>query len=168
MDQSLKQRLVGAVVITSLAAIFVPMLFDDPIDETGKLISELKLPDAPGQLLDADSALLPKSINEVIMLPEPMALKEESVGKQVVSNKVRWFLQVGIFGEKSNAISLQNKLRSQGFPARIRKESSENGLLYRVRVGPELDQKRAEAMKLKIDKLNNMKSILTPESGNSR
>jgi DedD protein len=49
MEQGLKQRLIGAIVITSLAAIFVPMLFDDPIDETGKLISELKIPDAPAE-----------------------------------------------------------------------------------------------------------------------
>ena len=164
MEQGLKQRLVGAVVITSLAAIFVPMLFDDPIDETGKLISELKLPDAPAKSLDADSSALPNSIDEVIMLPEPMALKEESSGNQVVSNRGRWFLQVGIFGEKSNAVSQRNKLRKQGFPTTISKESSEKGLLYRVRVGPELDKKRAETMKVKIDKLNNIKSILTPES----
>ena len=164
MEQALKQRLVGAVVITSLAAIFVPMLFDDPIDETGKLISELKLPDAPNLSLDADSALLPKSINEVISLPEAMALKEESDGNQAVSNNARWFLQVGIFGEQSNAISQRNKLRKQGFPTTITKESSENGFLYRVRVGPELDKKRAEAMKEKINKLNNIKSILTSES----
>ena len=164
MEQGLKQRLVGAAVITALAAIFVPMLFDNPIDETGKLISELKLPDAPAKSLDADSVSLPESINEVIMLPEPMALKEESSGKQAVSNKVRWFLQVGIFGEKSNAVSQRNKLRKQGFPTTISKESSEKGLLYRVRVGPELDKKRAEATKVKVDKLNSIKSILTPES----
>ena len=164
MEQGLKQRLIGAIVITSLAAIFVPMLFDDPIDETGKLISELKIPDVPGDSLNADSASLPKSIDEVIMLPEPLALKEESASNQVVFNKLRWFLQVGIFGEKNNAISLQNKLRNQGFPTTIRKEPSENGLLYRVRVGPELDQKRAEAMKVKIDKLNNIKSILSSEN----
>ena len=164
MEQGFKQRLVGAIVITSLAAIFVPMLFDDPIDETGKLISELKIPDAPGKSLDADSASLPNSIDEVIMLPEPMALKEESSGDRPVSNQVRWFLQVGIFGDKSNAISQQNKLRSQGFPTTISQEQGENGLLYRVRVGPELDQKRAEAMKIKINELNNIKSILSSES----
>jgi DedD protein len=168
MEQGLKQRLVGVVVITSLAAIFVPMLFDDPIDETGKLISELKIPNAPGKSLDADSSPLPNSVDEVIMLPEPMALKEESIEKSAVSNKVRWFLQVGIFSEESNAVSLRNKLRKQGFPTTISKESSEKGLLYRVRVGPELDQKRAEAMKVKIDKLNNIKSILTSDGGNNR
>lgn len=163
MEQDLKQRLVGAIVITSLAAIFVPMLFDDPIDETGKLISELKIPDAPGKSLDADSASLPNSIDEVIKLPEPLALKEESTAKSAVFNKVRWFLQVGIFGQESNAITQRDKLRKQGFPTTITKEASENGFLYRVRVGPELEQKRAEAMKVKINELNNIKSILTSD-----
>ena len=32
MNQELKQRLIGAVVVTALAAIFIPMLFDDPVD----------------------------------------------------------------------------------------------------------------------------------------
>ncbi len=164
MEQGLKQRLIGAVVITSLAAIFVPMLFDDPIDETGKLISELKIPDAPAESLNADSASLPNSIDEVIMLPDPLALKEEFADNQAVSSKIRWFIQAGIFGQESNAISLQNKLRNQGFPTTIRKEPGEKGLLYRVRVGPELDQKRAEVMKVKIDKLNNIKSILSSEN----
>ena len=160
MEQDLKQRLIGAVVITSLAAIFVPMLFDDPIDETGKMISELKIPDAPVNSLDPDSALLPKNSYDVINLPEPHALKE-SVNQQSGSGMVRWFLQAGIFSQESNAITLRNKLRKQGFSATIMKVPDEKGPLFRVRVGPELDIKRAEATKVKVDKLNNIKSILT-------
>lgn len=185
MDQDLKQRLVGAVVITSLAAIFVPMLFDDPIDETGKMISELKIPDAPIKSIDIDSVSLPKSIDEVVNLPEIKSLpenidevkslsgtkssskiqarNEKSVSQQADSNLIRWFLQVGTFGEKENALSLQNKIRKQGFPASISTKSGENGLLYKVRVGPELDKNRVEAMKSKIDKKNNLKSIVTSD-----
>ena len=205
MDPELKQRLVGAVVITCLAAIFVPMLFDDPIDQTGKMISELKIPDAPVKSVDLDSVTLPETIEDVISLPETESVsetkplpknsdefndlsetkslaenndevnvlsetksssetqpvKEEIANQQTTSNLVRWFLQVGTFGEKSNALSLQNKIRKQGFPASISTKSAENGLLYRVRVGPELDKKRAEVMKIKIDKLNNLTSIIT-------
>jgi len=163
MDQDLKQRLVGAVVITSLAAIFVPMLFDDPIDETGKMISELKIPDAPVRSFKADSVSIPNSLDDVINLPEIQAVKEENVKQQAVSNNARWFIQVGIFGQKSNALSLQKTIRQQGFPVTIVSESSEKGLLYRVRVGPELDKKRAEAMKAKVDKLNHIKGILTSD-----
>lgn len=162
IDPDLKRRLVGAVVITCLAAIFVPMLFDDPIDETGKMISELKIPDAPVNSINADSISLPESTYDVITLPAPQALKEQRLRQQSASdNRVRWFIQVGIFGQESNAISLQNTMRKQGFPATIAKVESENGLLYRVRIGPELDKKRAEAMKAKIDKLNNIKGILS-------
>ncbi|MFW5444047.1 MAG: SPOR domain-containing protein [Methylococcaceae bacterium] len=161
MEHDLKQRLVGAIVITSLAAIFVPMLFDDPIDESSKLISELEIPVALGNSLKTDSTSLPKSTDDVITLPEAPALKEQLNRQQAVFTKNRWFIQVGIFGEKNNAIAQQNKIRQQGFPVTIATVSSEKGILYRVRVGPELDKKRAEAMKVKVDKLNNIKGILT-------
>lgn len=165
MDQDLKQRLVGAVVITSLAAIFVPMLFDDPIDETGEMISELKIPDAPANLTNPDVANLPKSIDDVIKLPEPEIEKQVTEVKSIENKPamVRWFVQVGIFGQESNAKSLQNQIRKQGFPVIITTVSGENGLLYRVKVGPELSKIRAEKMKLDVDKLNKIKGILISE-----
>lgn len=160
MNQDLKQRLVGAAVITSLATIFVPMLFDDPIDETDKLINELTIPDAPIKSFNANTIFLPKNKDDVINLPKPLAL-EESVKQKPASRMVRWFLQVGLFSQKSNAILQQNKLRQQGFPVIVSTESGKKGLLYKVRVGPELNRKRAKKMKVRIDKLNNVKSILT-------
>lgn len=161
MEQGLKQRIVGAIVITSLAAIFVPMLFDDPIDKTGKMISELKIPDQPIKLSDTEAIPLPKNTDDVMNLPEPLALKEIAKVPLHNTEMERWFIQVGMFGQKSNATALQNQLRQQGFPATISKVASEKGVLYRVRVGPELLKKRAEAMKDKLNSLNNIKAILT-------
>lgn len=65
MDQELKQRLIGAAVITALAAIFVPMLFDDPIDETGKTINELKIPEMPAKAQDVEIMPLPEKVEDV-------------------------------------------------------------------------------------------------------
>lgn len=65
MDQELKQRLIGAAVITALAAIFVPMLFDDPIDETGKSINELKIPELPAKAQDVEIMPLPEKVEDV-------------------------------------------------------------------------------------------------------
>jgi len=65
VDQELKQRLIGAAVITALAAIFVPMLFDDPIDETGKNINELKIPEMPAKVQDVDIMPLPEKTEDV-------------------------------------------------------------------------------------------------------
>ena len=50
MEHELKQRLIGAVVVTALAAIFIPMLFDDPVDTSGKTVTELTIPQAPAEV----------------------------------------------------------------------------------------------------------------------
>ena len=47
MNEILKQRIVGAIVITALAAIFVPMLFDDPVPGVDNFTNELSLPQEP-------------------------------------------------------------------------------------------------------------------------
>lgn len=66
MDQELKQRLIGAAVITALATIFIPMLFDDPIDESGKNVSELKMPVLPSKAQDVEIMPLPEKVEDVV------------------------------------------------------------------------------------------------------
>ncbi|MDT8405705.1 MAG: SPOR domain-containing protein [Methylococcales bacterium] len=51
MDQELKQKLIGAAVITALAAIFVPMLFDEPAEPEVPQLKELSIPEPPVTLL---------------------------------------------------------------------------------------------------------------------
>lgn len=70
MDQGLKQQLVGAAVITALAAIFVPMLFDDTVDEAGKTVSELKIPEVPSKAQDVEILPLPDKQEEVATIDE--------------------------------------------------------------------------------------------------
>lgn len=76
MDQELKQRLIGAAVITALAAIFVPMLFDDPVDETGKSINELKIPELPEKVQDVEIMPLPEKVEDVVT-PAPVEQQAE-------------------------------------------------------------------------------------------
>ena len=71
MDQELKQRLIGAAVITALAAIFVPMLFDDPIDESGKTINELTIPELPSKAQDVEIMPLPEKVDDVVTVAPP-------------------------------------------------------------------------------------------------
>ena len=66
MNQELKHRLIGAVVITALATIFIPMLFDDPIDDTGQVVSELKIPADTASSGGAAENKSPTSIDQVI------------------------------------------------------------------------------------------------------
>jgi len=229
MNQELKQRLIGAIVVTSLAAIFIPMIFDDPVDNSGQTVSELAIPKAPINTEEESANKLPANADQVIekpettteaaintdeeaeltannsqafdepvedglaMEPEEAAVApkqsnpvsslnsniskpiktikkaENSVPKQIApvqtlaieninkpikasSEIKRWYLQAGTFGKKENALSLIETLHKQGLPAVMETiNASGNVTLYRIKVGPTLDKKRASEMKAKLD-----------------
>jgi len=304
MDHELKQRLIGAVVVTALCAIFIPMLFDDPVDNSGQLVSELSIP-APVESGADTSGKLPASADQVSKLPDleplstetasdspestgaaeevaepeagqpkqgrsgeslyaesegyakdnagaeevvepedkqpksrpkstsaaqPSSAKAENIAPKVqfkdsrvdaiakepakikktveaakpptvtkvdeakagalIASKqpntakslaaaiaeakkpvvvpketpklVRWYIQIGSFSKRENATSLWESLREQGLPASLDTVQTDNGISYRLRVGPELDGKKAAAMKARLDK-QNIKAILVSE-----
>jgi DedD protein len=75
----------------------------------------------------------------------------------------RWFLQAGSFSKKENAVMLTDSLRKQGFPVLLETiQVDGQGTFYRLKVGPELDKKRADSMKAKLDK-QNIHSLLIAE-----
>lgn len=304
MDHELKQRLIGAVVVTALAAIFVPMLFDDPVDNSAQLVAEQAIP-LPASSAGDTAAKVPNSAEQVLASPEAPASAEDNavlsdeiddsqvkpansddalyaetpgysdegaeaivdepkterpksvtgkltapttnaavpaaaipdqaakkapkakvtpnaaeqellkkvqsaklqqdiaaetkaavpakktdtapVAKEVPAQSnqakaiaaavsdakkpevaakpaapVRWYIQVGSFSKKENATSLWEGLRAQGLPASLDAVQTTKGTTYRLRVGPELDAKKAAAMKAKLDK-QNISSILVSE-----
>jgi len=245
MDQELKQRLIGAAVITALAAIFVPMLFDDPVDESGKIVNELKMPELPGKAQDVEIMPLPEKVEDVVqsppapeaseaepkppvsvyeseedaeegfaprpqitandtkpaplqkpasepaprwvepsededVAPRPQVEQEavkpaklppvqenakpakpavaEPTAKpapaQVENAAVRWYLNAGTFGQKANALALQEKLKQQGFAATLKEVAGEKGTVYKVRIGPMLDKAKAQEVKAKLSRIN--------------
>lgn len=54
----------------------------------------------------------------------------------VVDDKYIYFLQAGAFRELTDAESARAKLALLGFEAKISEKASDNGNLYRVRIGP--------------------------------
>ena len=299
MDHELKQRLIGAAVVTALCAIFIPMLFDDPVDSSGQLVSELNIPapvqsppsqlpvdaqqpdieplttEVTGDVLESTGAeeevaepekshskqeplyaesegytqendggvadpslkkaedrelsntqphpkpldaiqsrplstetakiIVPKAAHvdslaketaKLKKLPEtikPTAVKKlavplenellmppkqpgtaKSLAAAVAEAKapvatpkpsqklVRWYIQVGSFSKKENAMSLWESLHEQGLPAALDTIQTDKGVSYRLRVGPELDGKKAAAMKARLDK-QNIQAILISE-----
>lgn len=171
IDQTLKQRLVGVVVITALATIFIPMLFDDPVVDSDQSISELTIPPSPEESIKNSTLPVPKSANQVLAIPEPEEVAEKMEKKpadeepqpsaQPVPDLGRWIIQAGSFGQKENALELRDKLREQGYSTYLDTINTEQGrMMYRVRVGPELDKERAEATRKKLEEQNKIKTFL--------
>ncbi len=292
MNPELKQRLIGAAVVTALATIFIPMLFDDPVDNSGQLVSELSIPAAPIKSAEVSANKLPTPANKIPKKPnvaaegpsdteddpaepvvdtevvddadaeateppvsgstptpagtgaeqaanvpeedistesldtgvvaeakqpikkpvkpvvsevdvkvkppikkidantpkllpvtkpattEPVAVVkppikkiEANAPKLIPTEKpanpvvmstpekaakppelVRWTIHAGSFGQKDNATTLMKTLRDQGLPVVIETIQSAKGPMYRLKIGPELDKKKAAANKAKLDK----------------
>jgi len=166
MDHDLKQRVVGAIVITALAAIFVPMLFDDPVQEGGRFSNELKIPEPPSKPFSRTSDRLPESTEQVLNIPDAPVLnfQEQANNEKTSSGLERWIIQVGSFSQRENALQLQDKLRKNGFSTFLDAVDKDgNGKLFRLRVGPELNKDRAESIKKQLEKNYQLKAILVSE-----
>jgi DedD protein len=178
VEESLKRRLIGATVLVSLVVIFVPMLLEQEpvvsptIDETNippppeKEFSSRVLP-IESETLDSLPAEAGSREPEAGEQPEQAAVSESepetnpeetaaaTTQPEADSPSLRvglsaWVIQAGSFSNRDNADKVVKDLQSKKFPAFVEKTELKGQTLYRVLIGPEVDQKRAEAMAEKL------------------
>jgi DedD protein len=63
---------------------------------------------------------------------------------------VRWVVQVGSFSGPDNAEALVAELRLSGMAAFSEKVSSSDGIIYKVRIGPEIDRDKATELARRV------------------
>lgn len=156
MDDRIRQRLVGAIVLVALGVIFLPMLFDTPnrgwLGEDRPLMPEP--PAALKQLGEAVQSPLPPpestaqaQENKPGHTPAPVAsVPAPSRAPRAPApdpELAAWAVQVGSFTSKENAMRLRDTLRKLGFRAYTEALEEDGKQVTRVRVGPELDEERA-------------------------
>ncbi len=171
MDEKLKQRLVGTVVITLLLAFFVPMLIEDDTEQQRRSLSEMEIPELPEQIFVEELKAVPfQSLKEIELsknrqaseYSDPINNSSKVNSKKTASLKpllVRWVIQVGSFSSEEHAAKLRDDLRAKNFT--VYTEFFKG--MHRVRIGPELDKKRAEKMLQSLIKKTQIKGILMPE-----
>lgn len=69
IDDKLKNRLAGTAVVTVLAIIFLPMLFDSPAEKNAQVVSELDIPRKPEVSPLLTTAIVPDKTAEVVAKP---------------------------------------------------------------------------------------------------
>ena len=166
MNEILKQRIVGVIVITALAAIFVPMLFDDPVSGVDNFTNELSLPQEPAEDLQPLLDDIPKTPAQVLSRPAPVQvdLQTKNIQQAVKETQLKsWTIQVGSFSQEQNALEFRDKLRKSDFTAYVDSVTTGQGTLYRLRVGPELDEKRAKQTQKQLEAQYKVKTLLVSE-----
>ncbi len=152
MEQTLKQRLIGATILISLAVIFLPMLIGHKPSEVDPIYIEIPKPPE-----DLQSNI--KVLKEIDAEPVAMvSISKSGESTQLIpsippAKKIKpieglnaWVVQVGSFSAEANAKALTDKLKLAGFTAYVEQIDSTTKSIYRVKVGPELSRKKADAL----------------------
>ncbi len=167
MNDGLKQRLIGAIVLLAIAVIFIPTLLDrqtiEPVDTHSQIprmpevvmapivvatppVVESPAP-APTQMF------VPNDDTPANPAPEPPQLNDNGVPKG-------WVLQLVSYTEEIKANQLRDQLIADKQPAFVRVVDTSKGRFYRVYVGPKLDKNKLLSEQQVLDSRYKVKSIL--------
>ncbi len=167
METKLKQRAIGAIVLTCLAIILLPMLLDGSPEDRERVLAEF--PEPPMVTLtelsvedierrmqqgaNASAAKLPK------MLVDNNSEKNDAEAFKLDANQlpISWSLQLGSFENADNARALREKLRAANYRTYIIEADTETGKTLRVLVGPMLDKSVLEQTATKIESVFGLK-----------
>ena len=184
MNDGLKQRIVGALVLVALGIIFIPVIFDKerivPVDRTTQIPAQpdlvmLPLPDPP---------VAPNPVDIEIAQPISGSFQAESTDEHdsevnddsahdqatihtdssVVRDKnsdlaTAWVLRVASFKAEDRAKRLRDELIDLGYKSYINSVDTSSGRRTRLYVGPTIDKISLGKAKSVIDKKYNVASI---------
>ncbi|NNF51695.1 MAG: hypothetical protein HKN59_04580 [Gammaproteobacteria bacterium] len=168
IDQGLKERLTGAVVLILLGVIFIPLFLDGPdATSTDSSSRTLVLPGVAQEAPDREIPASRRNAGEAQDQPAAPAQEVKTHDKAanaasappatVVSKTPEnplsaWAVQVGSFTSQDNAERLSAALKKRGYRAFVTRLSAGEKPMYRVRVGPEQQRERAEQLAARLKK----------------
>ena len=171
MDNGLKQRLVGALVLTAIAVIFLPSLFtreERVVVDTTSLIPPA--PDLKPVVISKPirpEAITPAPTPEQAFQPTEEALPSssdteiaESPGLDATGLPKAWTVQIASFMEPARAEKLQDKLLADDYRAYSRTLKTDKGEITRVFIGPQISRQSALEVKNKIDQELSVNSLV--------
>jgi DedD protein len=191
MDQKLKQRLVGAIVLISLAVIFIPFILEGPDDEWSPGTQDI--PEPPRIDYQAEVELpLPEPVGTppeeaaqqpvepaipgpapgagVAETPAPQSVPAEpqspppappAAARNAAETADKWVVQVGSFSQQLNARGLRDRLEKAGYPCYLQEINAAGAPAWRVLVGPYESRTQAERQQERISREQHLKGLVT-------
>ena len=156
----MKQRLVGALILTALAIILLPLLLDGSAEDRRRIVNEIPEPPPSGmerlsvkdlrqrmeRMERASAARLPREVVDE-------GSYDDGADFSLDRNNlpVGWSLQLGSFENKDNALGLRARLREKGYHSYILHAKTGDGETWRVLVGPMLKKAALNDLAGKIE-----------------
>ncbi|MEH6557098.1 MAG: SPOR domain-containing protein [Oceanicoccus sp.] len=172
MNDGFKQRLVGAIVLLSLALILWPVIFSDSrpgIDQVSQIppTPAFKKYTVPELVRPQDIEPIAKPVEQNTGV-DPDAVMAETSSKKTTARPVldpsglpeAWVLQVASFSLQKNADELKQSLQGKGYKAYTLTVGSGDSLSTRVYIGPRFRKDAFNTDKVTIEKEFSVKSII--------
>ncbi|MGA7179959.1 MAG: SPOR domain-containing protein [Thiobacillaceae bacterium] len=153
-----RRRLMGAVALTILAVIILPLVLDKEPPPTGPLNIEMP-PSVQTGPAASEPAPAAEAADQSLKKPEDGETKPAAVDKQSVEpppaprtaekasdHNVEFAVQVGAFADAANVNRIKSRIKSLGLPAYTDKLDNTT----RVRAGPFKDRATAEKAAAKL------------------
>lgn len=175
MNQALKQRLVGALVLIALGVIFLPALFNGGRPQQAELLKNVPpAPDVEPLVFEepvrpAGFAETPqKDVTEMYALEPKSSQGEQAVLKTPPAQPSlnpsglpnAWVLQVASLSDTKKAEELKKALQAKRYKAFTRTITRDNKKIVRVLIGPEINAEKLSATQKAVDRDFKVKSIL--------
>ena len=164
MDTVLKQRLIGAVIIVTLAVIFLPMLAKGPAPESGVESVSLDVPPPPAPT-NQPTQELPLVLAHVaaatpdkappaqphpasMAMPPSPSLNAERGGLKPALAAGEFAVHLGALTQASQAEAIARRLRQANLVSAVEQMSSGPQPAWRISLGPYRDQAQAQAARV--------------------
>ena len=159
MDPKLRNRIIGAVVLTSFAIVLLPLLLGGSVQERERFVADIPKP--PNIVLRDLSLSDIKQTMQQIEQDSAARLPLEIVDQTDYSENrnfaldrnslpVAWSLQHGSFEEEKNARNLRTLLREAEYRSYIMRSKTRDGQRFKVFVGPMIDKTSLEKISVEI------------------
>lgn len=181
MDAKLKQRVIGAIVLTALAIIVVPMVLDGSYEERQAVVATI--PEAPSIELkklraeDVRRQMETMEKESAARLPQEVERKDDDPATAEASTPERldddeafeldedklpvsWALQVASFRDRDKAVDLRASLRESDYRSYILQADTSDGHTYRVFVGPTVQKQKLRKISEQIESRFDLKGLI--------
>lgn len=165
MDNTLKQRLIGAAVLIALAVIFLPMLLGERTSDTaaGEQVS-LSMPDAPNIVTHELPLTQPGAAGAggALGMPSPTdtpgsapSLAAPAPSQPAAVAGGDYAVHFGAYGSRADADAVNAPLLAAQLPGYVEETKVGDRQAWRVRIGPYATRADAEAARLRASQLRN-------------
>ncbi len=173
-----RRRIVGAVVLVTVAVIFLPMVFKAPrpvapgddvltvVRDTGGLRTRWQAPSAPAVtqkvVVPATPPAGPVAAPAAPPSPTARTMAVAASGKPATARAPAWVVQVGAYVNAGDAIAFTDRLKAQGFPAHMHLMSLAHGRGIVVTIGPYAGGAEAAQAASRVVRLDHIHGLIEP------